>query len=98
MKITKNVEINEKATVDVYHREDEGLSIVDYHEVKNLSSKNLLVEFVVGAETQDGLVLSDETWLEVSAEKARKSSAFILNRDKKIKDIKVVDIKTRSWF
>ena len=89
---------NEKATVDVYHWEKDGLSIVYYYEVKNLSSSNLLVRFVVEAETEDELVISDEASITVSAGKTRKSSTFILNRGKKIKDIKVVDVKTHSWF
>jgi len=77
----------ENATVDVYHWEDEGLSVTYYYEAKNLSSSNVLVQFVVEAETEDGLVLSDEASIEVSAGKTRKSTAFILNKNKKIKDM-----------
>ena len=90
---------NKKVSVDIYDWETSDLMFTTYfYEVKNHSSEDLHISFVVEATDNRGRVYSDEEWLDVSAGKTRKSSTFFSTNGQSIQELKVVDTKTRVTF
>lgn len=87
---------SEDVTMDIYKWETKGIMFTTYfYEINNLSERNLLIDYVIEATCEDGTVYSDQSFIEVSAGKTRKSSSFFSTDGKTVEKINVVDIKSR---
>ncbi|MFK7946992.1 MAG: hypothetical protein AB8G11_05335 [Saprospiraceae bacterium] len=87
---------SEEVTMDIYKWESNGITFTTYfYEINNNSERNLLIDYVIEATCNDGTVYSDQSFIEVSAGKTRKSSSFFNTDGKKVEKIDIVDIKSR---
>lgn len=82
--------------MDIYKWESKGMMFTTYfYEIKNNSDQNLLIDYVIEATCEDETVYSDQSFIEVSAGKTRKSSSFFSTDGKKVEKIDIVDIQSR---